>query len=157
MLVEVEERLRFNHRDLIGIGGERVDVQLCFSRFEIDVAEGLQPVNLKLGEPDENAAVPAEPFEVGEALFVESGVETLDLKIGHIADAPAEGAFVRAWAAELESLDETSFGKGLSRGADNLGKARVIGENADNVGAAGNPDEGLVFFGFKFSACVDIE
>jgi hypothetical protein len=114
-------------------------------------------VNFKLGVPDKNAAVPAKAFEVGEALFIKSRIEPLDLKIGHIADAPAESALVSAGPAELEPLDETSFRQRLIRSADDLGQRRVVRENTDDVSAAGNPDERLVFLGFEFSAGVDIE
>ena len=91
--MEVEERLRFNHRDLVGIGGERVDVQFCFSRFEIDVAEGLQSIDLKLGEPDENAAVPAEPTPTATVSATPTPTPTPNKKKFRLFALPKQPAF----------------------------------------------------------------
>ena len=100
-------------------------MKLGFSRLEIDVAEGLQAVHLKLRESDEDAPVSPEPFEVGETLAIQVGAEPLDLEIGHIADALAQGAFVRAGASELEPLNQTPLRQRLARRADDLGKTNV--------------------------------
>ena len=157
MLLEVEDRLRFNHRNLVGIGRESMDMQLGFTGLEINVTEGLESVDYKLGEPDKHAAVTPESFEVGKALPVYAGTEAFDLKISHIADAFAESAFVRAGAAKLEPLDKPAFGQRLCGGAYDLGKSNIPGEYADDMRASRDPYQGLVFFGFELPACVNIE
>jgi len=42
---EIEEGLGFDHRDLVGVCGKGVDVQLIVSCFEVDIAEGLEPAD----------------------------------------------------------------------------------------------------------------
>ena len=157
LLLEVEQRLRFYNRYLVGIRGESVNVKLGFSRLEIDVAEWLQAVYLKLGEPDEYAPVPAESLKVGEALPIQICAETLNLEVGHIADVFAERAFVRAGAVKLETLNQSSLRQHLGWRADDLGQAYVARENAHNVRAARNPDKRLVLIAFKPSAGVDVK
>ena len=71
-----------------------MNVKLGFSRLEIYVAEGLQAVYFKFREPDKNAAVSAESFEVGKALPIQSRRQTLNLEICHIAYVFAKRAFV---------------------------------------------------------------
>ena len=139
LLLEIEQRLRFYNRYLVGICGESVNVNLGFSRLEIYVAEGLQPVYLKLREPDEHTAVSAESFEVVEALPIQRWRETLNLEIGHIADVFAQRAFVRAGAVELETLNQASLGKHLGWRADDFSQTYVARECAYDVSAAGNP------------------
>ena len=157
LLLEVEQRLRFYNRYLVGIRGESVNVKLGFSRLEIDVAEWLQAVYLKLWEPDEYAAVSAESLKVGEALPIHICAETLNLEVGHIADVFAERAFVRAGAVELETLNQSSLRQHLSWRADDLGQAYVACENARNMRTARNPDKRLVLIAFKPSAGVNVE
>ena len=148
LLLEVEQRLRFYNRYLVGIRGESVNVKLGFSRLEIDVAEWLQAVYLKLGEPDEYAAVAAESLKVGEALPIHICAETFNLEVGHIADVFAERAFVRAGAVELKTLNQSSLRQHLGWRADDLGKGYVARESAHNVGAARDPNERLVLIAF---------
>jgi hypothetical protein len=124
-----------------------MDMEFGTPGLEIDVAEGLKAVYLKLREFYEHTAFTAEAFEVGMALAIEIRVHFFDLEIGHVGDAPAEGAFVGTRASELESLNEASLRKHLAWAANHLGKAYIAGEDTDNVGAAGDPDMRFVFFG----------
>jgi hypothetical protein len=157
LLLEVEQRLCFYYRYLVGIRGESVNVKLGFSRLKIDVAEWLHAVYLKLRETDKHAAVSAESFEVGEALTIQGRRQTLDLEVGHIADVFAQRTFVRAGSVELESLNQPSLGQHLGRRTDDLGKTYVAREGADDMSAAGDPDKGFVLLAFEPSAGVNIE
>lgn len=157
LLVKVEQGLCFNHRNLVRVCGECMDMQLGFACLEIDIAEGLQAIDFKLGKPDENAAVPAEAFEVGETLPIEVCAKPFNLEVGHIADPPAKRAFMRARPLELEALNQATFRHRLPWGANHLGHGNIAGKNAYDVGTAGDPNQGLVFLCFELSAGVNIE
>ncbi len=144
LLLEAEQRLGFHHRYLVGIRGESMNVKLGFSCLEIDVAERLQAVYLKLREPNENAAVATESLEVGEALPIQICAETLDLEVGHIADVFAECAFVGTGAVELEPFNQSALGQHLGGRADDLSQAYVAGENTHDMSAARDPDKRFV-------------
>lgn len=51
------------------------------------------------------------------------------------------------WAAELETLNQTSRGQHLAGCAYDLSKADIAGKDADDMSASGNPDNRLVLFG----------
>ena len=121
-----------------------MDVEFAASGLEINVAERLQIIDFQIREFNKHAAISSEPLKVDMALAIQIGTHLLDLKIGHIAYPPAQGAFVGPWAAELETLNQTSMWKQLAGRAYHLTETRIIGKHADNVGAAGNPDKGLV-------------
>jgi hypothetical protein len=74
------------------------------------------------------------------ALLVKGGAQFLDLKIGHVADALAQRAFMRTWTVELEPLYQTSLRQQLSRRADHFTQAHpLVIENRNNMGAPGYP------------------
>lgn len=109
--MEVEEGLGFDHCDLVGERMESVNVDFVAAGFEIDIAERLQAAGGKFRERDKHAAIACESVQVQMALAVEISTHFLDLKIGHIAQSTAQGAFVGSLAAELESLDKTASGQ----------------------------------------------
>ena len=134
-----------------------MDVQLRSSGLEVDVAEGLKVADFHLGELDEDAAISRESLEVGVALPIEVGAHFLNLKIGHITYPGAQCALVGPGPAELESLYQAPVGEHLARGADDLAETDIVGEDADNVGAAGNPDKGFVLIRLQLAFGVDLE
>ena len=85
-----------------------MDVQFSSSRFEVNIAKRLQTSGLQLRELDKDAAVPREAVEVDIALPIQIRDLLLDLKIRHIIQALAQGALVRAWAAELKPLNQAA-------------------------------------------------
>jgi hypothetical protein len=119
-LVEVEEGLGFDYGHLFGISGEGVDVQLVRLGFEIDIAERLKAGAFEFRKFDEDASCPCETFEVCLALHIETCRHFFDLKVGHIAYAFAQGAFVGFWAFELKTLNQAARGQKLIGNADNL-------------------------------------
>lgn len=125
-----------------------MDVQFGPSGLEVDIAERLKAADFQLREFYKDAAISCEAFEVEVALPIEVGTHFLDLKIGHIANAPAEAAFVRARAAKSEPFNQSSLREHLSGGAYDLAEAETLGVDADNVRAAGDPDISFVFTGF---------
>lgn len=139
-LLKIEERLRFNHRNLVGVSGESVNVKLAASCLKVDITEGLEAADFETGKLDKYAATPCEAFKVGVALPIEVRTHLLDLKISHITYSTTEGAFVRARTVELEALNKPSFGQHLGRNAYDLAETDAVGKYADNVGAAGYPD-----------------
>ena len=124
--MEIEERLGLYDCDLVGVGVEGVDVQFTFSSFKIDIGERLQPADGLIREFHEYAAIAGEPLKVGMALAVQIRAHLLDLKIGHIAHAPAERAFVIALAAELEPLDKAALREHLVGRVDEFGEAHIL-------------------------------
>ena len=157
LLVEVYQRLGFDYCHLIRVGVEGVDVKFVPSCLEIDVAKRLEPVYRQFGEPYENAAIACEAFEVDVTFAVEICAHFLDLKIGHVTESATKGAFVVPVAAELESLDESSLGKHLSRNADQLCKTKIAGEDAHHMRTAGNPDNCFVLFCLEMSFGMNIK
>jgi hypothetical protein len=147
LLLKIEQRLGLDHCDLVRESGEGVDVQFAASGLKINVAEGLQIIDFQIRELDKHAAISGEPLKVDMALAIQVGAHLLDLKIGHVAYPPAQGAFVGPRAAELEPLNQTSVWKQLARSAYDLTQARILGKDANNVRAAGDPDKGLVLVG----------
>lgn len=83
-LLEIEQRLRLNHCHLLGVSGERVNVQLSLSGFEVNVAERLEVVDLQFREFHKHAPVSREALEVDMTLPIQIGTHFLDLKVGHI-------------------------------------------------------------------------
>ena len=156
-LLKVEQGLGLNHRHLLRIGRERVDVQLLLSCLEVDIAERLQAAGFQRWEFDKHAAIAGEPLKVDMALPIQIRTHPLDLKVGHIIYPPAQGALVRPWAAELEALNQTSLRQRLTRRAYNLAEAHIARKHTDNVGAARNPDKRLVLFGFQLPLGVNLE
>jgi hypothetical protein len=134
-----------------------MDVEFGLSGLEIEVAEGLEAADLEFREFHEDAAITREAFEVEMALLIEVGTHLLDLEIGHIADTLAQGAFVRAWAAELETLDKAPLRQELAGGADDLGEAYVARIHGDDMGTACDPDYGFVLVGLELTLCVNLE
>ena len=105
ILLKIEQRLCLNHRYLVGIRCEGVDVQLASSWLEVDIAERLKSAHFQLRKFDEQATISGEAFKVCMALPIQIRAHLLDLKIGHIAYAPAKSAFMGAWAAKLKTFD----------------------------------------------------
>ncbi len=83
-LPEIKQRLRFDHRHLIGISRERVNVQFGPSSLEVNIAERLEPVDFQFRELDKDAPVPCEALEVRMTLTIEIGAHSLNLKIRDI-------------------------------------------------------------------------
>jgi len=121
-----------------------MDVQLALSGLEIDIAERLQTAYLKLGKFNEHAAVLCEPLKVGMTLPIQVGTHPFNLKIGHIAHATVQGAFVRPRPAELKPLNQTAMRQHLPRCAYDLAEAYIAGKDTYNVRTAGDPDNRLV-------------
>ena len=98
-------------------------VQLGPPGLEVNVAERLELADFQLREFDKDAAIAGETFEVGVALLVEIGTHLLDLKIGHVTNSPAQGAFVSPRAAELKAFEQAPRGQQLVGDAYDFGKA----------------------------------
>ena len=60
-------------------------------------------------------------------------------------------------AAELEAFYQASLRQKLTGAADNFGQAYIARKYADDVGAACDPDDGLVLFGLQFPLGVNLE
>ena len=116
--MQVEQRLRLDNRYLIGERVECMDMQFIPACFKIDVAERLQPADRQIRERDKDTTIFRESFQIIMALPIEIGTHLLNLKIGHIAEAATERTPMAALATELESLDQTAFGKELTRCTD---------------------------------------
>ena len=91
------------------------------------------------------------------ALAIQIGTHFLDLKIGHVAYAPAQGAFVGPRAAELESLNQASMRKQLAGRAYHLTETRILGKHANDVGAAGNPNKSFVLVSLQLPFGINLE
>jgi len=139
--------LGLNHCYLVRISGEGVDVQLGLSGLEVNIAERLELTDFQLREFHEQASISRESLKVGMASPIQIRTHPLDLKIGHIIYTSAQSAFMGPWAAELETLNQTSRWQHLAGHANNLSKADIIGKDADNMSASGNPNNRLVLFG----------
>jgi len=61
-----------------------MDLEFGTPGLEVNIAEGLKAVYLKLWEFYEHAAFTAEALKVGIALAIEIRVHFFDLEIGHI-------------------------------------------------------------------------
>lgn len=64
ILLKIEQGLRLNHRYLVGISSEGVDVQLALSCLEINITERLKSAHFQLWKFDEQATIPGETFKV---------------------------------------------------------------------------------------------
>jgi len=96
-------------------------------------------------------------LKVGMALPIQIGAHLFDLKIRHIAHPSAQSALVRAWAAELKSLNQTTLGQHLTRYAYDLTEADITGKYADNMSAACHPDKGLIFIRFQLPLIINLK
>ena len=61
------------------------------------------------------------------------------------------------FAAEGETLGQAVLRKQLLGGADAFGDTSAVGEDADNVGTAGDPDDNLVVSLEEMAGAVDVE
>ncbi len=134
-----------------------MDVKFGPPGLEVNIAERLKPADFKLRKLNKNAPIPREPLKVDMALPIQIGAHLLDLKVGHIADAPAQRALMAPRAAKLKTLNQSSVRKKLARRADNLGQKSVIGKNAHHVCAARHPDCRLVPVGIQLTLRVNLE
>jgi len=132
-------------------------MQLGAPGLEIDIAERLKSAGLLLGELNEHAAISRETLEVGMALSIEIGTHLLDLEIGHVADALAQGALMAPRPAELEALDQPSVREHLARCAYHFGQAGVAHKNTHDMSAACDPDNGFVFLSLQLPLRIDLE
>ena len=148
ILLEIKQRLRFNHCHLVRISRERMDVQFGLSCLEVNIAEWLQPADFQLGKFYEHASVSGESLKVYMALLIQTSVHLLDLKIGHVAYTSAQCALVSSGAAELKTLNQTSMRQHLVGSAYNFAQADIARKHTDNVSTPRNPDKCLVFLGF---------
>jgi hypothetical protein len=157
LLLKIEQGLCFNHCHLVGVGGEGVYVQLGPPGLEVNVAERLELADFQFREFDKHAAVAGETFEVGVALAVEVGTHFLDLKIGHVTNSPAQGAFVGPRAAELKTFEQSPRRQQLAGSAYDLGQADVAGKDTDDVRASRYPDNRFVLFSIQMAVGVYLE
>ena len=134
-----------------------MDVQFGASCLEINIAEGLQPADFQFREFYKQAAIPCETLEVIVALQIQIRTHLLDLEISHVTYPAAQGAFMTAWASELETLNQASMRKHLAGRAYNFTEAGIIGKNTDNVSASCNPDNRLIFLGPQVPAGINLE
>ena len=132
-------------------------MQFGSSCLKVNKAERLQSADLQFGEFYKQAAISCEPLEVIVALQIQIRTHLLDLKIGHIAYAAAQGAFVAARPLELKTLNQASVRKHLAGRADNFAQASIISKNSDDVGAPCNPDNSLVFLALQVPAGVNLK
>jgi len=112
---EVEDGLRFDHRNLIRVRSEGMYVQFVSSGFEVYITERLKAAYLQLWKLDKYAAVACEAFEIKMALTVQVRAHLFDLKIRHVTYGPAQCAFVGSRSAKLESFDQPLLRQHLPR------------------------------------------
>jgi len=134
-----------------------VDMQFVAPCLEIDIAERLKLAYFLLRELNEDAAVSCETLEIGMALTIQIGTHLLDLEIRHVAHTLAQSALMTARTAELKTLDKPSMREHLPRCAYNFRQAGVADKNANDMSAAGNPDNGLVFLSLQLPLRIDLE
>ncbi len=134
-----------------------MDVQFSLSCLKVNIAERLEAPDLQAGEFDKDAPISSKPFKVKMALTIQIRAHLLYLKIGHIADAPAQSTFMRPRAAESKTLNQTSLWKHLPRCAYNLAQAHIPRINAYDVCAACNPDISFVFAGSYSPLGINLE
>jgi hypothetical protein len=91
------------------------------------------------------------------ALAIKIRAHLLDLKIGHIAHAATERAFMAALAAELESFDQASLRQHLLGRIDQLGQTHILRKHAGDVRTVGDPDDGLILLRLDVASCVNRE
>ena len=108
-LLKLEQRLGLDHRYLVWISRERMDMQLTLSCLEVNIAERRQTPNFQRREFDEEPPISCKAFEVNVTLTIYILAHLLDLKVRHIAHTASQSAFVGAWAAELKTLYQTSL------------------------------------------------
>ena len=157
ILLKIEQGLGLNHCYLFRISCESMDVQLTSSRFEVNIAKRLQTSDFQLRVLDKNTAVPREAVEVDIALPIQIRTHLLDLKIRHITQTLAQSAFVRAGAAELKTLNQAARGEHLAGCTNYLSHTRICRKDADNMSAAGNPDNRLIFGGSQSPTGINLE
>ena len=156
-LMQIEQRLGLNHRHLVGISSERVDVQFIPSCLKVNVAERLQTLSFLLRVFDKYAATSRETLKVDVALTIQIRAHPLDLKIGHIIQPAAQSTFVRLRSTELKTLNQTSLRQRLTRSAYNLTQDYIAGKDAHNMSTAGNPDKRLIFLGPQLPPGIDLK
>jgi len=91
------------------------------------------------------------------ALAIQIRTHLFYLEVGHVAYAPAQGAFVSSRAAELEAFEQSAGRQHLAGSAYHFGKAYVAGKDADDVRASGDPDNRFVFFSIDMPVGINLE
>lgn len=152
LCMQVKQRLCLDNRHLIRKRMKRMDVQFVTTCFKVNIAKRLQPASCVLRKCDKHPPIPREPLQIRMALAVQVGAHLFNLKIGHVVQTPAQGAFVGPLSPELESLDQTTFGQQHAVGADQFRQAHIAGKHADHVRASRGPQHHFVMFGFEMSA-----
>jgi hypothetical protein len=61
------------------------------------------------------------------------------------------------WSPELKTLNQTPRGQHLAGRAYDLGKADIIGKDADNMSTSCDPNNRLVLFGIYFPIGINLE
>ncbi len=150
--MQVKQRLCLNNRHLIRKRMKRMDVQFVTTCFKIYVTERLQPAGCILRKSDKHSPISRKPLQIRVALAVQVGAHFFDLKIGHVVETPAQGAFVGPLTPELESLNQAAFGQQHAVGADQFGQAHIAHEEADHMRASRRPQHHFVIFGFEVPA-----
>ncbi len=64
---------------------------------------------------------------------------------------------MRPGSAELKAFEQTARGQHLAGGAYHFRKTDIPCEDAHDMGAAGDPDEGLVFFGIDVAIGINLK
>lgn len=105
--MQVKEGLGFDHGDLIGKRMKRVNVDFVTAGLKINVTKRLQASCRVFREGDKHSPISRKSLQVQMTLTIEIGAHFLDLEIGHIAQSPAQGAFMGSLAAELEPFHQT--------------------------------------------------
>ena len=157
LLLKVEQRLRLNHRYLVRVSRESVDVQFSLSCLEVNIAERLQTLDFQTCEFDKHTPFSSKPLKVEMTLTIQIGTHLLNLKIGHIVHSSAQGAFMRPWTAKSKTLNQTSSWKHLPRRAYNFAQGHFARVHAYNMRAACNPDISFVFAGFYSPLGINLE
>ena len=106
--MQVKEGLGLDHGDLVGERMKGVDVDFVAAGFKIDIAERFQAAGRVFREGDKHTPVACKTVQVQMALAVKIGTHFFDLEISHIAQSPAQGAFVGSLAAELETFNQAA-------------------------------------------------
>jgi hypothetical protein len=132
-------------------------VQFAASSLEVNIAERLESADFQFREFYKHAPISREALKVGMALPIQTGTHLLDLKIGHVTYPSAQRALMSPWAGELKTLYQASRRQHLAWWAHNLGKARIIGKNTDNVSTACNPDNRLVLLSIQMPVGINLE
>ena len=156
-LLKVKQRLRLNHRNLLRVSRERVNMQFASAGLEVYIAERLQTPVAGCLKLHKYSSIASKSLKVGMTLLIQVRIHLLNLKIGHITQTSAQRAFVRTRAAELKPLNQPSLRQQLPRRTYNLAQAYRPGKHADHVCASRHPDKSLILLGLHLTLGINLE